>query len=127
MLKAPPVDKASHVTGGQMAAQPTEPSGLFRSEQDEIRAAGREAAAIGGTAGDEHLDPARRPLIEAGEGEAEGFELAEQELIEAAEYGDPAMDPMRGAFTPEVGRPGQRGTYGEADHEESAEVRETDR
>jgi hypothetical protein len=104
---------------------PAEPGPkAFRSEQDEIRAAAREAAAIGGVAGDEQLNPARRPLIEAGEGGSEGFELAEQELIEAAECGDAQMDPTRGAFTAEDGPP--TGTYGEADHEESTELRDSD-
>ena len=45
-------------------------------EEQEAEAAEREAAAIGGRAGDEELDPAQRPLVEAGEGVAEGFELA---------------------------------------------------
>jgi len=110
-----------------MPAQRNQPQRTFRSQDAEIRAAAREAAAIGGVAGDEHLDPARRPLIEAGEGEAEGFELAEQDLIEAAESGDPRMDPMIRAFTPEAGPPPERDTYGEADHEESAEVPGSDR
>jgi hypothetical protein len=48
-------------------------------------AAAREAAAIGGRAGDEELDPAERPLAEAGEGVAERFELAEEELREAVD------------------------------------------
>lgn len=33
-------------------------------------------------------DPAYAPLEEAGEGESEGFELAERELIEHASHGD---------------------------------------
>jgi hypothetical protein len=33
-------------------------------------------------------DEARRPLEEAGQGEAEGFEQAEKELIEHASHGD---------------------------------------
>ena len=33
-------------------------------------------------------DPAEQPLIEAGEGEAEGFELAEKDLEEIASHGD---------------------------------------
>ncbi|HKG66771.1 MAG TPA: hypothetical protein VKB28_22070 [Solirubrobacteraceae bacterium] len=37
---------------------------------------------------DDPVDPAFAPLIEAGEGEAEGFELAEADLIEHAEHGD---------------------------------------
>ena len=35
----------------------------------------------------------RRPVEEAGGGEAEGFEQAEEELIEHASHGDPAPDP----------------------------------
>ena len=41
------------------------------------------------TPGDK-VDPALAPLIEAGEGESEGFELAEADLIENAEHGDHA-------------------------------------
>lgn len=37
---------------------------------------------------DDPVDPALAPLIEAGEGESEGFELAESDLIEHAEHGD---------------------------------------
>jgi hypothetical protein len=37
---------------------------------------------------DDPVDPAFAPLIEAGEGEAEGFDLAEEDLIEHAEHGD---------------------------------------
>lgn len=59
-----------------------------RWEEDEVDAAAAEARGIGGVAGDEDLDPAQRPLIEAGEGEAEGFELAEDELVEHATHGD---------------------------------------
>jgi cell division protein FtsN len=65
----------------------------FEREQEEQAAA--EAAAIGGRVSDEppaedaeELDPAQRPLVEAGEGEAEGFEQAERELIEHASHGD---------------------------------------
>jgi hypothetical protein len=59
-----------------------------RHEQEEIDAAAAEAARIGGVAGDEGLDPAQRPVIEAGGGEAEGFEEAEDALIEHATHGD---------------------------------------
>lgn len=37
---------------------------------------------------DDPVDPAFAPLIEAGEGEAEGFEVAELDLIEHASHGD---------------------------------------
>ena len=57
-------------------------------ENEEADEAAAEAGAIGGVAGDEDLDPADRPLVEAGEGEAEGFELAEDDLIEHASHGD---------------------------------------
>jgi hypothetical protein len=70
-------------------------------EQREIDAAAREAAAIGGRAGDEDLGPAQRPLVEAGEGVAEGFELAEADLIEAAQHDSDRTDPELDAFTPE--------------------------
>ena len=109
-----------------MSAQFTEQMEPYKSDRAEVNAAAREAGAIGGVAGDEHLDPARRPLIEAGEGEAEGFELAEQALIDAAESGDPETDPMRDAFSPEA-ESLETSVYGEADHEDSAEVRESDR
>jgi hypothetical protein len=37
---------------------------------------------------DDPNDPAFAPLIEAGEGESEGFEQAEEQLIEHASHGD---------------------------------------
>ena len=65
----------------------------FEHEQEDAAAA--EAGAIGGRTSSEppgtdadQLDPAQAPLSEAGEGEAEGFELAEEELIEHASHGD---------------------------------------
>ena len=63
--------------------------------EQEAQAAAEEAAGIGGVAGDEDLDPAERPVAEAGGGVAEGNELAEAELIEAAthEEGDDGPSP----------------------------------
>ena len=53
--------------------------------EEEAEAAAAEAAKIGGPTPDDYVDdPAQRPLAEAGEGEAEGFELAEEELIDRA-------------------------------------------
>lgn len=63
-------------------------------EREEEEAAAAEARAIGGRVeydpeeGESEVDPARAPLIEAGEGESEGFELAERELEEHASHGD---------------------------------------
>jgi hypothetical protein len=63
-------------------------------EREQAHAAAAEAAAIGGRPSSEppaaegEPDEAQRPLAEAGEGEAEGFEQAEQELVEHASHGD---------------------------------------
>lgn len=93
-------------------------------EEREVEAARAAASRIGGYAGDEDLDPAQRPLIESGEGVAEGFELAEEDLIEAAETGE-GGDPEWDAFPPEP-RAGV-GEYAEADHEDSSERPHDDR
>jgi hypothetical protein len=84
------------------------------------------AGAIGGLAGDEDVDPAERPLQAGGEGEADGFELAEEDPIEAAETGVLLVEPVRAAFPPESGA-GSGSTYGEADHELSSELPDVDR
>jgi hypothetical protein len=96
-----------------------------RFEAREAEEAAAEAARIGGEAGDEQLDPAERPVIEAGGGEAEGFEQAENALVEHASHGDqqsahailhhqgpPEEDPLR--------------ENGEADHEHSSELERND-
>ena len=61
-------------------------------------------------------EEAWRPLEEAGQGEAEGFELAEQDLIEHAEYqneeGIPELDQFEGE--PEEA---ELDVYGDADEE----------
>jgi hypothetical protein len=69
----------------------------------EVEAARAEAAAIGGVAGDEDLDPADRPVLEGGGGVAEGFEQAEDALVEHASHGDeyPSRAALHDAFTPE--------------------------
>ena len=51
---------------------------LIEKEED----AAAEAARIGGRVPRDEEDPARQPLTEAGEGESEGFELAERDLEE---------------------------------------------
>lgn len=89
-----------------------------RDEEDlaveEAEEAGSEAARIGGPApDDEGDDPAERPLAEAGEGEAEGFELAEKRLEDVASHGDQHRFPDRDA--PDAEEPG--GEFGEADEE----------
>jgi hypothetical protein len=66
----------------------------------------------------------RRSVEEAGGGESEGFELAEQELIEHASHGDehtPTRIMLDAAAERETGGPvgGEfdEGVYGEADEE----------
>jgi len=86
-------------------------------EQEEAAAA--EAGEIGGHPTPSNADPARQPLEEGGEGEAEGFEQAEQELIERASHGDERSTPETDAFTPEDER--SDAVYGEADEPEPSD------
>ncbi len=68
---------------------------------EEAQAAGEEAAHIGGEVpSEEGLDPAQRPLVESGEGVAEGFELAEEDSDRARKprrsaVGEPRLSPPR--------------------------------
>jgi hypothetical protein len=95
-------------------------------EQEETDAAADEAARIGGNTGEPTLDPAQRPISEAGGGEAEGFEEAEQALIDHASHGD-----QRPAHTilHDQGHSEQSNAEhedGEADHERSSETIDSD-
>jgi hypothetical protein len=65
--------------------------------EDEADAAGAEAGEIGGEVPKDTDDPAQQPLIEGGEGEAEGFELAEKQLEDIASHGDEHRFPDRDA------------------------------
>jgi hypothetical protein len=80
-------------------------------EEEEAEAA-KEAAGIGGTVPADTDDPAQQPLIEGGEGESEGFELAEADLEDIAEHGDEHRFPD-GMAQPE--EPQDRDEYGEPD------------
>jgi hypothetical protein len=80
--------------------------------EDEEQAAAEEAAGIGGDSGDDRHDPAERPLAEAGEGYAEGFEEAEEELTERAEHGE---QPHVSSISEEVESDRSTAEYGEAD------------
>jgi rhodanese-related sulfurtransferase/CBS domain-containing protein len=90
--------------------------------EQEVSAAAREAAQIGGTAADGGADPAQVPVSEAGGGEAEGFEQAEQLLIEHASHAD--QQPAHTALHHQ-GRPEQPDAaeeeHGEADRARSSE------
>jgi hypothetical protein len=80
--------------------------------EDEEAEAAREAAAIGGNVPPDTDDPAEQPLIEGGEGESEGFELAEEDLENIAEHGDEHRFPD-GLAQPE--EPQDPDEYGEPD------------
>lgn len=70
--------------------------------EEEADAAASEAAEIGGPAPDDPIDdPAERAVVEGGGGQAEGFELAEAELIDNASHGDQKRFPNRDASPPE--------------------------
>ena len=81
---------------------------------EEAEAAAAEAAEIGGVVPQDSEDPALAPLVEAGEGEAEGFELAERDLEDIASHGDQHRFP--GSVAPPPEEP-QQATYAEPDEE----------
>jgi hypothetical protein len=90
----------------------------------EERAAAAEARAIGGGAGpavggpdEEDIDEALRPVYEAGGGEAEGFELAERDLVRNASHDDGEGFPELDAFTPELESDLASAEYAEGDEE----------
>jgi NADPH2:quinone reductase len=80
----------------------------------EAEAAAAEAARIGGEVTPLSDDPAREPLEEAGEGEAEGFEQAERRLEDIAEHGDQHRFPGRDALGPEEPESVERGEADQA-------------
>jgi hypothetical protein len=94
---------------------------------EEAEEAAAEAARIGGRrpdydVDDDHNDESHRPLEEAGEGESEGFELAEHDLIEEASHGEEARSPEVDAFTPELESDEADSVYGEADDVEDPDA-----
>jgi hypothetical protein len=94
---------------------------------DEESAAAAEAGAIGGKRPDYDVDDDRRdesfrPLEEAGEGESEGFELAEHDLIEEAEHGEERRSPEADAFAGEAESDEATAVYGEGDEVDPTEV-----
>jgi hypothetical protein len=80
--------------------------------KEEAEAAAAEAANIGGKVAKDSEDPAEQPLIEAGQGEAEGFELAERDLEDIASHGDQHRFPDNVPPPPEEPSDAE---YGEAD------------
>lgn len=75
---------------------------------------------------DDPNDPAMAPVREAGGGESEGFEMAEEELVEHASHGD---DHGTTKILSDAGSLGDEGEgapdpdlYGEADEEREADL-----
>ena len=83
----------------------------------EESAAAAEAGRIGGQAPTDAEDPAMQPVYEAGGGEQEGWEAAEEDLIENASHGGGGGNPIRDALTPELESDRSGARYGEADDE----------
>jgi hypothetical protein len=94
------------------------PEGELEEEEtlaeEEAEAAAAEAAQIGGDVPADDEDPALAPLAEAGNGEAEGFELAEKDLEDIASHGDEHRFPGGVAPPPEEALATE---YGEPDEE----------
>jgi hypothetical protein len=78
-------------------------------KESEINAAARQAAAIGGLADDEDLDPAEHPLAEAGEGVAEGTTSRCRTSIEAIDDNPAWRHPRDARGDPDNAR--QRGRH----------------
>lgn len=98
-----------------------EPEGENRAAHEE-RAAAAEAAAIGGDPGAELTeDPAEQPVTEGGGGEAEGFEVAEDQLREHAEHGEDFRRPGQEEFPGEEESDRSTAAYGDADRREPPE------
>jgi hypothetical protein len=107
-----------------------EPDFATRQEWEaaaEARAIGGSGPDVGGADPEEHVDESMRPVYEAGGGEAEGFELAERDLVRNASHDDGAAFPERDGFTPETESDLSGADYGEADEEQGPSGREPGR
>jgi hypothetical protein len=96
---------------------------LERQQED---AAAAEAGAIGGRA-PSSTDESLRPLEEAGGGEAEGFEQAEDLLIEHASHGDQHAARQTIEDAPIKSEDSRQASSGEPDVEHSSELSDDDR
>jgi hypothetical protein len=75
----------------------------------------QEPGDIGGRGSHDDDDPAQQAVREGGGGEAEGFEDAEEQLIENAGHGE--GNPLPDEFDPEAESDLSDAEYGEADEE----------
>jgi len=104
------------------AETPQERSRAEELEDAQEAAAAAEAAQIGGSVPPSDADPARSPVEEAGGGEAEGFEQAEQALQRQASHEDPGTSPTQDAFSGEVESDRSDAEYGEPDEAEPRDL-----
>jgi hypothetical protein len=81
-----------------------------------------EARSIGGPVPQNADDPAMEAVYQAGGGEQDGFEQAEDDLIENATHGDGGGNPLRDAIAPEVETDRSSAVYAESDDYDSTEV-----
>ncbi len=88
----------------------------------EEEAAAAESGQIGGPGPPTEGDEATRPLEEAGQGESEGFEQSERELVQHATHEEDRVSPRRDAFTPEEESDESSAVYGEPDEVDPTEV-----
>jgi hypothetical protein len=94
---------------------------------EEAEAAAAEAAAIGAKTSSEpeptdgRPNEAERPVVEAGGGEAEGFEQAERELIEHASHGDQHAARRAIEDVPDFQQDARAAESGDSDAERSSE------
>ncbi len=129
-----PAYTSSMPTPGIAKPSPTAATPVVHTDDDfvaaEEAAAAAEARNIGGPRLDDaHGDEAFEAVAEAGGGESEGFELAEEQLIDNATHGGGRADPIGDAFPPEVESDERTAVDGEADEERISELDEdaTDR
>jgi len=128
---AAPAYTSSMPTPGVVKPSPAEPAPVVHTDDDfvaaEEAAAAAEAGSIGGPRLDDaHGDEAFEAVAEAGGGESEGFELAEEQLVDNASHGGGRADPIGDAFTPEVESDERTIVDGEADAERVSELDEDD-
>jgi len=88
----------------------------------ESEAAAAEAGAIGGDAGTEAPNEADRGVLEHGGSEAEGFEQAEDALVDQAEHGE-GRDPSADEYLVAEEAQHDSAAHGEADRLRSTESR----
>jgi hypothetical protein len=106
-----------------------EPMSEANLEREQEEAAAAEAARIGGNPTSEDVDSvdeAQRPLQEAGQGESEGFEQAERELIEHASHADQHAARRAADDAPSTSDDARAAEGGEADAEFSSEQPDDD-